>query len=172
MAERDAIVKLFSQYGMAIDAQDWALLDEIFTDDAVWEMAHPGHEPVERRGLHAIKQFLPGSRATGQPRHIFANLRVLREDAESASVTMYMMFTLTNGGMVQVMMTFVYAADVVRTPAGWRFRRISLTANSGLWKGPKRWRTFLLTRGLVKGSARRGRGVSILNTSGLGLSLS
>jgi hypothetical protein len=108
VADRNAIVQLFSQYAVAIDTQAWALSDEIFTDDAVWEMEHSGREPVDKRGLAAIKQFLPGSRAAGQPRHIFTNLRVLDENEESACVTMYMLFAVTDEGTVNVVMTFVY----------------------------------------------------------------
>jgi 3-phenylpropionate/cinnamic acid dioxygenase small subunit len=125
MADRGAIDQLFSEYGVAIDDQDWALFDKIFVEDAVWRWERHGSEPVEKRGIVAIKDFLPGSRATGQPRHIFTNLRLLREDEDSATATMYMTFAVTEGGMFQVVMTSVYTVDVVRTPSGWRFSEMS-----------------------------------------------
>jgi 3-phenylpropionate/cinnamic acid dioxygenase small subunit len=134
MADRGAIEQLFSQYAAAIDNQEWELLDAIFLDDAVWRMESPGGEAIDQRGLRAIKEFLPGSRADGQTRHIFTNLYVLDEDGDSASVTMYMTFAVTDQGEFNVVMTSVYTADVVHTPSGWRFRRFSLTPDRPYWE--------------------------------------
>jgi len=128
MADRDAIDQLFSEYGSAIDEQDWALLEEIFVEDAVWRWERPG-DPVEKRGIADIKGFLPGSRARGQPRHIFTNLRLLRQDEDSATATMYMTFAVTDGGAFRVVMTSVYTVEVVRTQDGWRFSEMSHAAD-------------------------------------------
>lgn len=129
MADRDAIDQLFSEYGSAIDEQDWALLEEIFVEDAVWRWERPG-DPVEKRGIADIKGFLPGSRARGQPRHIFTNLRLLRQDEDSATATMYMTFAVTNGGEFGIVMTSVYTVEAVRTTSGWRFQRLTLSVDS------------------------------------------
>ena len=129
MADRGAISQLFSEYGAAIDDQDWALLDKIFVDDAVWRWQRAGSPPVEKRGITAIKEFLPGSRAKGQPRHIFTNLRLLREDEHSATAAMYMTFAVTEGGAFRLVMTSVYTAEVVRTTSGWRFSEMDHSAD-------------------------------------------
>lgn len=134
MADRGAIEQLFSTYAATIDTQDWGLLDELFVEDAVWTMEYPGGEPVVNRGLAAIKAFLPGSRAEGQPRHIFTNLRLLDEQEDSAGVTMYMTFAVTHAGTFKVLMTSVYAGEAVRTEAGWRFSRLTLTVDHAYWE--------------------------------------
>jgi 3-phenylpropionate/cinnamic acid dioxygenase small subunit len=133
MADRGEIEQLFSLYAAAIDDQGWELLDAIFVEDAVWEMAGPG-DAIEQRGLRAIKEFLPGSRAQGQTRHIFTNLHVLDEDEDSASVMMYMTFAVTHEGAFNVVMTSVYTADVLNTSDGWRFTRLSLTPDRPYWE--------------------------------------
>ena len=130
MADRGAIEQLFSDYASVIDNEDWALLEHIFVDDAVWRMEHPGNQPVEHHGIAAIKDFLPGSRAKGQPRHIFTNLRLLRQDEDSATATMYMTFAVTNGGEFGIVMTSVYTVEAVRTTSGWRFQRLTLSVDS------------------------------------------
>ena len=129
MADRGAIEQLFSDYASVIDNEDWALLDDIFVVDAVWRMESPGSEPIENRGIAAIKDFLPGSRAKGQPRHIFTNLRLLRQDEDSATATMYMTFAVTEGGEFGIVMTSIYAVEVLRTADGWRFDRMTLAVD-------------------------------------------
>ena len=39
--DRFAIIETLDRYGLALDAKDWALLDQVFTPDAVGDFGEP-----------------------------------------------------------------------------------------------------------------------------------
>jgi hypothetical protein len=131
------ITSLLAKYYQAIDAGDWAVLDqEVLADDAVWEVLQ--HSPTGGsiedtvEGRTAIvgwfEQIMGGdaSMSEGTCRHFISthDVTVVGDQARSTShlqafstVTLAM---LSNG---------VVEADHVRTEHGWRIRRYHVDEN-------------------------------------------
>lgn len=124
--DRGEVGELFAKYASALDTENYAILDEVLTEDAVWRRVAPDGAVSMVQGRSAIRGFLPASRAPGQPRHLFTNLHILSAAENSLSARMYMTFALSAGATFEVKLSFVYTAEAVRELGGWRFRELTL----------------------------------------------
>jgi hypothetical protein len=111
-ADRLELHELPGRYGDAIDDRDWERLDEIFTDDAVFDLTDLGAPRCV--GLAAIKQFMD-ELAEHPKTHLMTNVYV-NETATGAELR-FRIVAMLSGGKVG---TASYYDDVVKTPNGWR----------------------------------------------------
>ena len=112
IADRVELHELPGRYGDAIDDRDWARLDEIFTDDAIFDLTDLG-EPC-LNGLAEIKRYMDED--AKHPRaHLMTNIYV---DETPEGVRLY--FRIVALLPERVVGTASYYDDVVKTPAGWR----------------------------------------------------
>lgn len=126
-SDREQIVDIAVRYCTAMDTRDWSLLDECFAADA--EIAYEGFD--ELRGLPALKQFLAGILGPlDATQHIVTNF-VVEIDGDGATMACYLQAQhvrkLAPGGEL---FTFggTYRDRLVRTAAGWRIARRTLSA--------------------------------------------
>jgi hypothetical protein len=111
-ADRLELHELPGRYGDAIDDRDWDRLDQIFTDDAVFDLTDLGAPRCE--GLAAIKVFM--DRDAEHPRtHMMTNIYV--DETANGVQLRFRIVALLGGGLVG---TASYYDDVVKTAAGWR----------------------------------------------------
>jgi uncharacterized protein (TIGR02246 family) len=135
LADQAAISAVLTRYATALDARDWALLDTVFTEDAVGE--YGGRVAGRYVGRAAIVALVRGA-LTGltASQHILANPRVrLDGDVASSRVELHAQHYLpgrTRGGS-----TFevggTYHDRLLRTPDGWRIthRRLEVSWTKG-----------------------------------------
>ena len=119
VADRIELHELPGRYGDAIDDRDWARLDGIFTEDAVFDLTDLGGPRLE--GLAAIKRFM--DEEAQHPRtHLMTNIYV---DETPGGV--HLCFRIVALLPDRVVGTASYYDDVVKTPAGWRVKHRVIT---------------------------------------------
>lgn len=119
LADRLELHELPGRYGDAIDDRDWARLDQIFTEDAVFDLTDLGIPLLE--GLPAIKRFMDED-ANHPKTHMMTNIYV---DAGDSGVELFFrIVALQSGGLTG---TASYYDLVVPTPAGWRVQHRVVT---------------------------------------------
>jgi len=112
LADRIELHELPGRYGDAIDDRDWARLDQIFTEDAVFDLTDLGEPRLE--GLAEIKRYM--DEEARQPRaHLMTNIYV---DETPDGVRLH--FRIVALLPERVVGTASYYDRVVKTPAGWR----------------------------------------------------
>ena len=121
-ADKVEIIEVLSRYHHLVDAKDVEHLDQVFTDDARCE--YLGQEELfgiagdSPTGLPAIKAFLEDTLAPVDTRHNMTNHVFSAIVGDTAHTRSYL---IGRGGTEGV-----YEVDHVRTPAGWRMRRMVL----------------------------------------------
>lgn len=111
-ADRVEIHELPGRYGDAIDDRDWAKLDTVFTQDAVFDLTGVGSRVCN--GLDAIKAFMESEAA--HPRtHMMTN--IYAESDEHAVELRFRIVALIGRGLTS---TGSYYDKVVKTDNGWR----------------------------------------------------
>jgi hypothetical protein len=119
LADRIELHELPGRYGDAIDDRDWARLDTIFTEDAVFDLTDLGEPRLT--GLAEIKRYMDED--AKHPRaHLMTNI-YLDETPEGAKLYFRIVALLPE----RVVGTASYYDDVVKTPAGWRVQHRVLT---------------------------------------------
>jgi SnoaL-like domain len=119
LADRIELHELPGRYGDAIDDRDWARLDTIFTEDAVFDLTDLGEPRLT--GLAEIKRYM--DQDAKHPRaHLMTNIYV-DETPEGANLYFRIVALLPE----RVVGTASYYDDVVKTPAGWRVQHRVLT---------------------------------------------
>jgi 3-phenylpropionate/cinnamic acid dioxygenase small subunit len=114
VSDRLELHELPGRYGDAIDDRDWDRLDQIFTEDAVFDLTDLGGPDLH--GLAEIKRFMDED--AEHPRtHLMTNIYV---DETSEGVRLY--FRIVALLPERVVGTASYYDDVVKTPAGWRVK--------------------------------------------------
>ena len=116
-----AIHQLIALYGHAVDMPDQSLLPEVFTQDAVFDGRPCGSE--EHVGLAAICAFF----ALGKPPHPLVHHTTncwVREHAGKVLVKAKFLYRNPVDGNICL---GDYDDEVVKTPAGWRIRRRTVT---------------------------------------------
>jgi 3-phenylpropionate/cinnamic acid dioxygenase small subunit len=124
MDDRTAVIDTVTRYATALDSRDWALLDEVFTPDAVGDFgAGPlaGREAL--RGL--VRRMLGGS---GPSQHLLANHRVEVDGDTARCVCQVRAFSAGVGPAAGRSYELLgeYRDRLVRTPEGWRIARREL----------------------------------------------
>lgn len=130
LADRLAIDDLLTRYTFAIDAHDWDRLDEVFTPDAHIDYTATGGIagafPEVKRWL---AETLPMFSAM---QHVIAQKQV-DIDGDLARVRAYFLNPMqiarsdqtgADGGTWQMDLGGAYVHELVRTPQGWRSRRL------------------------------------------------
>ena len=119
LADRIELHELPGRYGDAIDDRDWDRLDEIFTEDAVFDLSDLGEPRLT--GLAAIKRYM--DQDAQHPRaHLMTNIYV-DETADGTKLFFRIVALLPE----RVVGTASYYDDVVKTPAGWRVKNRVIT---------------------------------------------
>lgn len=121
-ADKVEIIEVLSRYHQIVDAKALDELDQVFTRDATCEylgqeelFGIPGERPT---GLDEITAFLADALAPVDTRHNMTNHVFELLDGDTAHTRSYL---LGRGGTEGV-----YDVDHVRTPDGWRMRRLVL----------------------------------------------
>jgi 3-phenylpropionate/cinnamic acid dioxygenase small subunit len=118
-ADRLELHELPGRYGDAIDDRDWDRLDQIFTDDAVFDLTDLGSLRLE--GLPEIKRYMDED--ANHPRtHMMTNIYV-DETPEGVTLRFRIVALLPERRVG----TASYYDDVVKTPAGWRVKHRVIT---------------------------------------------
>jgi len=122
VADRLAITDLLHTYAWAIDAQDWALLDTVFTPDAQLDYSSnpggvAGPYPEVRAWLESVMQYFPITQ------HLMSNSIVTLDGDRATAKTMVHNPQGARTRTAHPHMFFVgarYDDQLVRTDAGWR----------------------------------------------------
>ena len=114
VGDRVELHELPGRYGDAIDDRDWERLEQIFTEDAVFDLTDLGVPLLE--GLDAIKVFM--DKDAQHPRtHTMTNIYV--DETDDGVKLNFRIVALLGEGKVG---TASYYDDVVKTPNGWRVK--------------------------------------------------
>ena len=119
VADRLALHELPGRYGDAIDDRDWDRLEQIFTDDAVFDLTDLGEPRLD--GLAEIKRYM--AEDAKHPRtHLMTNIYV-DESADGVRLFFRIVALLPE----RVVGTASYYDEVVKTAAGWRVKNRVIT---------------------------------------------
>lgn len=119
VADRLELHELPGRYGDAIDDRDWNRLDQIFTDDAVFDLTDLDVPLLE--GLAAIKRFMD-IEAKHPKTHLMTNIYV--DEADDGVHLFFRIVAMRSGGLTG---TASYYDRVVPTPDGWRVKHRVVT---------------------------------------------
>jgi hypothetical protein len=125
MDDRTAIIDTVNRYATALDSREWALLDEVFTPDAVADFgAGPlqGRESIRR----LVRRMLGGS---GPSQHLLTGHRVELDGDAARCVCRVRAFSAGVGPTAGRSHELFgeYRDRLVRTPDGWRIARREMT---------------------------------------------
>ena len=115
------IAQTIHRYALAVDTEDWTLLDEAFTADAFadyTDVAHITGDDCELHGREAIAAWLQRHTGGRDTQHVMTN-HVIDLDGDTATMRNYMIQPNGSRG--------IYTTEVVRTPDGWRIARLKLS---------------------------------------------
>jgi 3-phenylpropionate/cinnamic acid dioxygenase small subunit len=116
------ITDVLYRYATALDTRDWALLGEVFADDAVYAIGQHGEFTGPRAIAEKISSLIGGYEST---QHLIAN-PVIEVDGESAHGRCYLhalhYLTAQQTGANTYEMGGTYFDEFVRTAAGWRIK--------------------------------------------------
>lgn len=125
LSDRIEIDDLLTTYTMAIDQGDWDALDRVFTPDAHIDYSATGGTAGPFPEVKAwLAETLPMFSATQH----FVTQKKVELDGDTAHVRAYflnpMVMDQADGRKWQMDIGGVYVHDLVRTPEGWRSRRL------------------------------------------------
>ncbi|HEX2894538.1 MAG TPA: nuclear transport factor 2 family protein [Marmoricola sp.] len=125
LSDRQEIVDVITRYTRAIDTRNWDGLDEVFTEDGVLDYSAVGGpadvlevaKPWVEKGLSGFLRY----------QHIIGQVSI-ELDGDTARATAYftnpMVAPTPEGGESLVEVGGYYHHELVRTPDGWRSRRM------------------------------------------------
>ena len=128
MRDRADIEALLVRYATAVDGQDWALLDGVFTPDARLDFGSVGGPACAYPEARAwLEESMAGFRIL---QHFVSNVRVelLGEEASARSYVLAKHGYKRGGAMAFFEMGGEYRDRLVRGPEGWRIRERTLAA--------------------------------------------
>jgi len=125
LADRVAIDDLLTTYTVAIDTSDWDRLDEVFTPDAHIDYTASGGTVGT---FPDVKAWLAETLPMFTELQHYVCQKEVRLDGDEAAVRAYFLNPLVidreDGTRWQMDIGGVYAHTLVRTPEGWRSRRL------------------------------------------------
>ena len=132
LSDRMEIRDLVTAYTRAVDTRDWDALDEVFTSDAVLDYSSVGG-PVD--SLDVVKPWIEqGLRGFDRYQHVIGQIAIELPAPEQAQVgdtaraTAYLVNPMVakapDGTETLWEVGGYYHHDLVRTPDGWRSRRM------------------------------------------------
>ena len=125
LSDRQEIVDVITRYTRAIDTRSWDDLDAVFTEDAVLDYSAVGGPAV---ALDVAKPWVEkGLSGFLRYQHVIGQVSI-ELDGDTARATAYftnpMIAPTRDGGESLVEVGGYYHHDLVRTPDGWRSRRM------------------------------------------------
>ena len=125
LSDRMEIRDLVTAYTRAVDTRRWDDLDAVFTDDAVLDYSSVGG-PVD--SLAAVKPWIEqGLRGFDRYQHVIGQVAI-RLEGDTATATAYLVNPMVarapDGTETLWEVGGYYHHDLVRTPDGWRSRRL------------------------------------------------
>ena len=132
LADRQEIVDVITRYTRAIDTRSWDDLDAVFTEDAILDYSSVGG-PVD--SLVVVKPWIEqGLRGFDRYQHVIGQIAIELPALEHAQVgdtaraTAYLVNPMVakapDGTETVWEVGGYYHHDLVRTPDGWRSRRL------------------------------------------------
>ena len=125
LADRIAIDDLLTSYTVAIDTGDWDRLDEVFTPDAHIDYTASGGAVGP---FPEIKGWLAETLPMFTAMQHYVTQKDVVLDGDEATVRAYFLNPLVidreDGTRWHMDIGGIYAHTLVRTPAGWRSRRL------------------------------------------------
>jgi len=121
MDDRVAVIDTVNRYATALDARDWKLLDEVFTEDAEADLG--GQKLAGREALVGlVRRMLGGS---GPSQHLLGNHRVELDGDRARCVCQVRAFSAGAGPASSRSYELLgeYRDELVCTPKGWRIAR-------------------------------------------------
>jgi ketosteroid isomerase-like protein len=121
MDDRAAVIDTVTRYATALDARDFAMLEDVFTQDATCDF---GAGAVE--GRHAVRRMMEQMLGGGGPsQHLLGNLVVEVEGDRARCVSQVRAFSAGAGAAAGRIYELFgeYRDELVRTPEGWRIAR-------------------------------------------------
>ena len=113
--------ELAGRYGDYVDDRDWDKLDEIFTEDAVFEFSILD---TTLNGVEEIKNFLSGLGDQHPQGHLMMNIYSDKTD-HGAQMRFRAIFPIANRSATDGSAVFFHASyydDLVKTNKGWRVK--------------------------------------------------
>lgn len=125
LSDRIEIRDLVTAYTRAVDSRRWDDLDAVFTDDAILDYSSVGG-PVD--SLESVKPWIErGLRGFDRYQHVIGQVAI-ELTGDTARATAYltnpMVVTAPDGTETLWEVGGYYHHDLVRTPDGWRSRRM------------------------------------------------
>jgi hypothetical protein len=121
IGDRAAVIDTVNRYATALDARDWALLDDVFTPDAVGD-----YGAGELTGREALRDMVRRRVGGGGPsQHLLANHRVELDGDSARCVCQVRAFSAGAGPAAGQSYEVLgeYRDQLVRTKEGWRIAR-------------------------------------------------
>jgi ketosteroid isomerase-like protein len=129
LADRFAILDTVTAYSLATDERDWEAVGALFTEDAVWEYA-ASQAGGARRGIHAITKAMQAFMAPMKASQHANSNHLVRLHGDEAEHVCYFTARFVRGersGGGLYVVAGRYDDRLVRTSAGWRFARRTVT---------------------------------------------
>lgn len=122
---REQIEDTLNRWALGYDDNDWSLVADCFTDDAVFSMRIADGEiigPFEGREV-ILDVMREASRSQeDQRRHVTSNL-VVEQDGATATSAAYLTLFSVRDGTLTALSTGKYEDELVRTDAGWKLAK-------------------------------------------------
>lgn len=121
LEDRLAIRELVERWSDGTNNHDWAALEALFTEDAVWDVGEPLNFKVQGRReiVSMLREKMRPSQYVVQTPH--AIIVELRGSTASARSTIHEVCRFADGAGLEMMGT--YFDELVKDASGWRFRR-------------------------------------------------
>ncbi len=121
LEDRFAIRELVERWSDGTNNHDWAALEALFTEDAVWDVGEPLSFRIQGRReiVSGLREKMRPSQYVVQTPH--AIIVTVQGSAASARSTIHEVCRFADGTGIEMMGT--YFDDLVREAGGWRFKR-------------------------------------------------
>ncbi|MFF5292978.1 nuclear transport factor 2 family protein [Paractinoplanes globisporus] len=124
IADRIEIADLFARFARLLDEERWEDADAVFADDVVVQSPRGG----ELRGIEKVVGFMRQGEVEGQhAQHTTTDLLVDIDGDQAAASANSLVYYYRDGQAPHFTGGLRQICTVVRTPAGWRLRRVRIT---------------------------------------------
>ena len=129
MSDMPTVSQLFSTYAWSMDAKEFELFDEVFSEDATFVVSIAGTVAASFEGRTALVDFIRSTTLDqkDQRRHVITNVRLAGGDKATATLTL---LVVDNGELI-VKSCGVYRVDLVQEGGAWRFGAMDLALDLG-----------------------------------------
>lgn len=124
-SSRDAIVNTLNRYTLGMDDNDWSLVAECFTADAMLSMRVADGEligPFEGRDAILAMMREASWSQEDQRRHVTSNFIIEEYGTKATNVAYLTLFSACNGTLTSLS-TGKYQDELVHTNAGWKLAK-------------------------------------------------